>query len=527
MTPPSSGPDPRPSFGQALRRLAAPRPLAILGAGLVVTVAIVAAAMLAGPPSPDGSDVARNGAATPTASIDPVGSGASFPATSSSVPASPGASPAVGSSGPSPRPTPRPASARPRLPLPGDGDVLGQSVELAAADDGSLYVAAVWRGGTVLVRLDAAGKPATGWPISLGEDSFCSAPMPARDGSVRLLCDVGEDANQRVYAFDRSARALRGWPVMFDPELLIRAPRVIGDQLLVVLEEPGPGITTSASVAAVFADGSIHRGPPVESQSVAWRFGPDGAAYGSAYDEDARTTSIIAIDRDGVRAGWPVDIAAYASEPAFGPDGRIVVVVGDAQGTPTRTLSFDRDGGANEAGSEVLPEVAMFTSGAVDTPAPPIVSADGSAIVVAYDQVGGSHSLWALSPQGDLLAGWPYHPAAGFTVPGVCAPEERGGCGLGVAMPVLGTDLTVYVLEPALNDAAGGRVVALRRDGRVAAGWPVGLRRPRSEFWSVVARPDGGVFALAIEPESPGVSASILSIARDSAVRYVTTIIQP
>jgi hypothetical protein len=46
-------------------------------------------------------------------------------------------------------------------------------------------------------------------------------------------------------------------------------------------------------------------------------------------------------------------------------------------------------------------------------------------------------------------------------------------------------------------------------------------------FWSVVADPDGGVWALAIEPESHDYSASILSIAGDSTVRWTTTIVEP
>ena len=37
----------------------------------------------------------------------------------------------------------------------------------------------------------------------------------------------------------------------------------------------------------------------------------------------------------------------------------------------------------------------------------------------------------------------------------------------------------------------------------------------------------GGVWALAIEPEKTGYSATILSIADDSTVRYAATIVQP
>ena len=58
--------------------------------------------------------------------------------------------------------------------------------------------------------------------------------------------------------------------------------------------------------------------------------------------------------------------------------------------------------------------------------------------------------------------------------------------------------------------------------------WPVELRRPGAEFWSVVVGSDGTAYALAIEPE-PGdtSSASILAIAPDSTVLWTTTIIDP
>ena len=64
--------------------------------------------------------------------------------------------------------------------------------------------------------------------------------------------------------------------------------------------------------------------------------------------------------------------------------------------------------------------------------------------------------------------------------------------------------------------------------GRVRPGWPVELKRPGAEFWSVVVGSDGTAHALAIEPKSSSSSsASILAIAPDSTVRYTTTIIEP
>ena len=59
-------------------------------------------------------------------------------------------------------------------------------------------------------------------------------------------------------------------------------------------------------------------------------------------------------------------------------------------------------------------------------------------------------------------------------------------------------------------------------------GWPVELRRPGAEFWSVVVGSDGTAYGLAIEPETGATSsASILAIAPDSIVLWTTTIIEP
>ena len=45
-------------------------------------------------------------------------------------------------------------------------------------------------------------------------------------------------------------------------------------------------------------------------------------------------------------------------------------------------------------------------------------------------------------------------------------------------------------------------------------------------FWSMAVGP-GGVWALAIEPEKKGYSASIVSIAPDSTVRWTTPVVEP
>jgi len=82
--------------------------------------------------------------------------------------------------------------------------------------------------------------------------------------------------------------------------------------------------------------------------------------------------------------------------------------------------------------------------------------------------------------------------------------------------------------HPRVDETVGGSLAAVGPDGRVRPGWPVDLKRPGAEFWSVVVGSDGTVFALAVEPQAGDTSsASILAIAPDSTVRYTTTVIEP
>jgi hypothetical protein len=85
-----------------------------------------------------------------------------------------------------------------------------------------------------------------------------------------------------------------------------------------------------------------------------------------------------------------------------------------------------------------------------------------------------------------------------------------------------------YLLHASTSSTAGGSIVAVGTDGGVVAGWPVGLKRARSELWSVVVAPTGTAYALAVEPEpNRSHSATILSLAPDSTVLYTLTIIEP
>ena len=128
------------------------------------------------------------------------------------------------------------------------------------------------------------------------------------------------------------------------------------------------------------------------------------------------------------------------------------------------------------------------------------------------------------------MRGWPYRPATPLVRPDPLRPDPRedGIFCAPLGRPAVGPDSVLYLPLQARDATVGGSIVAVGPDGRVRAGWPVELRRPGAEFWSVVVGSDGTAYALAIEPE-PGdaSSASILAIAPDSTVLYRTTIIDP
>lgn len=105
-----------------------------------------------------------------------------------------------------------------------------------------------------------------------------------------------------------------------------------------------------------------------------------------------------------------------------------------------------------------------------------------------------------------------------------CRPGD--GCGA-FGPPAAVNSSALYFIHRAASPTAGGSITALGVDGRVVDGWPVGLKRAGSMFWSIVAASEGGVWALAIEPEKHDLSATILRIASGSTVVGTTSVVEP
>ena len=413
----------------------------------------------------------------------------------------------------------------------------------APGPGGTLYVLI---DATVLARLDRSGQPMPGWPIRLPTSLYCWLLLPVDDGSVRLVCNRGEpyaveSTPLLAFAFDPGGKPLAGWPV--DLPCCSNGPvigRVMGDTLTVFTRHYR-GDTADSLITWIAADGTLRIGERVTDANCCidyWAVGPDGVAYGVVLHLDeagVRTTSdLTAVGRAGVPAGFPVVIKGIASVPAFDAAGRIHVTVASVTAAspyhgPARTLVFDSDGRAFAGGSGDLGFIStdecVGIEGSCEGPGTPLVGADGTTFVIgAYFD---STTAAAVSPSGEVMAGWPYRSNAGHQGKGRC-PATDVCEGFDLTAPAIGPGNVIYLMHAAADPSVGGSIVAIGQDGRVRPGWPVKLKRPGAEFWSVVVGSDGTAYALAVEPESgDDLSATILAIAPDSTVRYTTTIIEP
>ena len=409
---------------------------------------------------------------------------------------------------------------------------------MAAGPDGRLWLSIPRDDGTVLALLDNTGKPSPAWPILLPGVDGCHLLLPAADGYIRAVCSVrGEpgvvaDSVARAYSFDANAQSMPGWPVDIKDGT---SARTVGDDLAMLvnpLRNVGgePGQTWPVSLLLIGTDGTRRSGVevPFPCCDSDWAIGPDGRAYGTTHRWNGATpvaTDVLGFDLDGKRSGWPVTIDGNTSELAFGPNGWIYMVVGSANASPSHTVVLDPDGKVLATSSADLPiaSTGRTTGAGPGYPGPPIVAADGTAFMVST-QAG--TTIQALGPTGQPLTGWPYRSKVGLEWTGFCGGGDTG-CGQDRTDPAVGKDNVLYALQAAASDSAGGTMMAIGMDGQVRKGWPVGLKRAGSMFWSMALAPSGGIWALAIEPESSGFSATILSIAEDSTILFAATVVEP
>ncbi len=459
--------------------------------------------------------------------INPVPSAVATP-----LPSGPSATPKpTGASTASPSLSPSAASAT--LPVHGSAREIGERVLMVPGPGGTLFVSIPRPGGSVLALLDSSGRPRPGWPIAVKDSTECGLLLPVADSSVRVVCTLeNPDGNMfspvSAFAFDSNGKLITGWPVAV--EGFFFSGRMVGDDLTLftrrslgdVVEEGQP--TTDGGLMTVAADGVISSGTRVPELG-AGAVGPDGVAYGVTGDD---ASNIWAVDLSGMRTGWPVTFDGFASGPAFGPGGRVAVIVGSPTNGTSQVLVFDRGGNAVRGRSAAIPIVTVdenwgTAGGCPPWPKPPLVASDGTIFIFSE----ATPAVMAVDPSLKLMPGWPYRPAAPLVLRDERYVKEDAYCP-SLALPAVGPGSILYLPLQARSTKVGGSLVAVGPDGRVRPGWPVELKRAGAEFWSVAVGTDGTVYGLAIEPESStSSSATMLAIAPDGTVLYTTTIIDP
>ncbi len=482
------------------------------------------------------------GCASAAPSSSPAPSGAS--GTPRSSPLTSFANSAEPSFRPSPSASGSPASKSPtvvtKLPFKGSGRDLATQIRMIEGPDGRLWLSIPESGRAILLLLDSTGKPSPGWPIVLPGVEACDQLLAADDSTVRVVCSVRPppggpfDAVFRAFAFDANAESMPGWPVDIEDGSI---GRVVGDDLMMLVNPlvhigGESGERWPVTMITIAADGTRRTGieVPFPCCDSTWALGPDGIAYGMTRRDWATASSIktdvTAFGLNGPHQSWPVTIDGNASDLAFDASGLAYAVVGASDGRTTRTVVLDRDGHELPAGSagHAIVSTGTWNGAGDDSPGAPIVAGDGTAYIVST--AGGSTTVVGLNPAGQPLTGWPFRSKLGMEWTGHCGAGDTG-CGQRRTAPAIGPNNALYLLNAASGSSTGGSMVAIAADGRVRNGWPVALRRTGAMFWSMVVASNGLSWALAIEPEKQGYSATVLAIAEDSKVVSTTTIVQP
>ncbi|OGO57428.1 MAG: hypothetical protein A2Z32_04165 [Chloroflexi bacterium RBG_16_69_14] len=492
-------------------------------ASLIVVGLLVAGCASAASPSPS---------TTPSPTLPEASTSASAP-----PPSPPGS--AVD---PTASPSRPPSTASTAIPVRGSALAVGQQILMAPGPGGTLFISIPRPGGPVLALLDSGGRPRPGWPIVLKDATACDVLLAVVDGSVRIICNEtdlpqpdNDPADVRAFAFDAGGRLLPGWPVQLEPAWPRRCTAIMIDDELIILDgrvAPDP----QAWLTTIAADGKSRVGTPTPGVEIwcgdTWAIGPDGVAYGSKHvlgDSASAPKSSEVLDVSLAGAGDRVVIDGIASRPAFYAAGGVVLTVSSFPRPTSRVVVFDDGVGASRSSAELPLETAVVAYSDTDEcgqprPRPPLVAEQGTTFVFsAIDS-----AIFALDdPSLAVMDGWPFKPGTPLVGPYYADPRSEISCP-SLAIPAVGPDSTLYLPLQARNTNVGGNLVAVGPEGRVRSGWPVELKRPGSEFWSVVVGPDGTVYGLAIEPEtSSSSSATILAIAPDSTVRWTTTIVEP
>ena len=519
-------PPPAPTLSRRVRINLTPR---VAATGLAVSVAVllvvVVLSLLRG--SDEGVAGLPPSGGTPTPVTVPDASGTPSPSMSPVTPGSPGAT--VG-----PKPTAKPTTAPVSFPVRG----YASSVLMAPGPNGGVYVSVPGDDRTRVALIGTDGAVGRGWPVDLGV-SWCTQFLTAGDGTLRVVCEAPQpdDGLQapvtRIFGIDAAGRALPGWPVDIEGSMYMSGVPMATmhgtDVVLAVRQYAGDveeeGVVEPPLLVIVDRDGRVNVSEEPEGLTCCSSDVVPGPGVGYIINRDyfgEGSSQVIAFDLDAVL--WKTSIDAIVSNPAFDDAGNAYFSAWRLGFDRAQIFVLDPAGRVTRAADLAIGSTNGWSGAGSEHPALPTVSNDGS--VVVFDDTDGT-VVMAVDPSSNPRGGWPYRTPVEIAQDGFC-PGEDVGCGVASVAPKTGANGVVYVALSPDGSSSGGSLIAIASDGRIVDGWPVGLTRRGAGFWKTLVGSDGGVWALAAEPEGPeSYSGTLLSIAPDSTIRGKLTIVEP
>lgn len=368
--------------------------------------------------------------------------------------------------------------------------------DVAIGPDGTVYVT----GGNLIYAFHPDGTQVGGWPYRAPVNSECLACtaslLPVAQGLYTNI-DPG-----KIALLGTNGVPMPGWPLSL--------PNVSDPSSLELWTGPDGTLyvenRAASTIYAYDSDGALKPGWPLQGWS-GMTFDPSGRIYvwkykfgappGARYSGPAIETRIGALDPTGhYYSGWPMTFEGPVSQPVFAADGTVYMTRGTSYGPGSATppspggtiLAFDPNGKPKAGWPAYLPE-GYWAMGSVPgvsqaSSDPPTIGTDGTVYIIANPSDATpptSAIIEAFNPLGELLPGWPRAVSSDQL-----SNAQAGGAGSGWLMA--GQGGTVYVISD-------NRIVALRSDGPITQGWPLG--RPCGQAPSLVEpAPDGGLLVI-------------------------------
>ncbi len=387
---------------------------------------------------------------------------------------------------------------------------------MAAGTDGSVFLEECGSPefGCVLHRFGAGGRDLPGWPLDLPPDFACpSGGRPCQSfldisvNGIAYLTHWRATGGPQILAIDASGKVKSGWPVSLDGKLYWSDMQVGSDGTMFILSNNDE--SADERLWAFTSDGKARAGWPVAVPGIgAYRLGPGGNVVLWALIDDVgelcsnpRRTLFTMLGADGkTLPGWPRGSTGFASRPVIGADGTVYYV--SERGN---VYAHDRAGEVKDGWPVAVPGAGNGCG-----PASPYLAPDGTIYVLG-------DIVEARSADGRARPGWPYRPEGSLT--GSCGVTGFDtDCVSYPHAPTFGPDGTVYLIVYHPNPAGlRAEIVAVDREGQLKDGWPYPLpidpASPRAGPLSVAH--DGRLLVGSADQHLQGTGATALLLTLD------------